>query len=159
MLNATCHSLGQSTPTGPLSSTRTSSTYNSRRTSLDNSVCNDLQNLPTNLIENNENFQSLSCTNAEQSSAAENFQTAQKLSKQNSLEKTVPSISAGSADSITNNSNIRHGGLTQSSIADLEKKLAALRNAEIPDEVYYVMLVFIASTVYILQFISFYFFN
>lgn len=122
---------------------------------MDNSVCNDLQNLPTNLIENSENFQNLSYANVEQSGAPENSQTTQKLSKQNSLEKTVPSISAGSADSTTNNSNTRHGGLTQSSIADLEKKLAALRNAEIPDEVYFVMLVFIASTIYILRFIEF----
>ncbi|XP_065370841.1 serine/threonine-protein kinase Wnk-like isoform X2 [Calliphora vicina] len=129
--NTSCHSLGHSTPTGPLSSTRSSSTYNSRRTSLDNSVGNDLQNL-TNLIESNESVQA-QYTNLE-NDITENTQVFQKLSKQNSLEKTVQSISAGSADSTTNNFNQRQGALTQSSIADLEKKLAALRNAEITDE-------------------------
>lgn len=130
--------MGQSTPTGPLSSTRTSSTYNSRRTYLDNSVSNELQNLTTSLIKCYDNVQAQS-TSIE-NSITENTQVAQKLSKQNSLEKTVPSILAGSADSTTNNSNQRLGGLSQSSIADLEKKLAALRNAEIPDEVLFLLL-------------------
>ncbi|XP_037814486.1 putative uncharacterized protein DDB_G0271606 [Lucilia sericata] len=130
--NTSCHSLGQSTPTGTLSSTRSSSTYNSRRTSLDNSVSNDLQHLTTNHIESSESIQA-QYANME-NGITENTQVSQKLSKQNSLEKTVQSMSAGSADSTTNNSNQRQGGLTQSSIADLEKKLAALRNAEIPDE-------------------------
>ncbi|XP_065355133.1 serine/threonine-protein kinase Wnk-like [Calliphora vicina] len=115
------------TPTGPLSSTRSSSTYNSRRTSLDNSVGggagNDLLNL-TNLLETND------YPNLENDMAESNTQLNQKLSKQNSLEKTMQS---------NDNNNQRQaagggGALTQSSIADLEKKLAALRNAEIPDE-------------------------
>lgn len=131
--NISSQLMGENTPTGPYNSTKMSSTYNSRRQSLGNSVGNELQNVTTNILENNESVQ-VPYTNIE-NNMVENNQVSQKLSKQNSLEKNVQSISVGSAESTTtNNSNQRQGGLTQSSIADLEKKLAALRNAEIPDD-------------------------
>lgn len=136
--------LGQSTPTGPQCSTRASSTYNSRRTSLDNSGGSDIVNAAlanasdkAAILNHNPGTSSLNTIKSESN--------IQKLSKQNSLEKPQIAHSAGSADSITANMSHRHGGLTQSSIADLEKKLAALRHAEILDEVNRVLQYYLLS--------------
>ncbi|XP_013110530.2 uncharacterized protein LOC106089260 isoform X1 [Stomoxys calcitrans] len=152
------------TPTGPLSSTRTTSTFNSRRTSLDNSGCNELQNAVTHLGDFNDvngvtllapnQLQTSLQPSLQQNTIPETFSQSslssepivniferiekQQLSKQNSLESNTqfPPLSSGSVDStITTNTNTqRLCGLSQTSIADLEKKLAALRNVELTDE-------------------------
>ncbi|XP_075148127.1 uncharacterized protein LOC142222069 isoform X2 [Haematobia irritans] len=143
--------------TAPLSSTRTSSTYNSRRTSLDNSGCNDLQNVLTNIIECNDdsaipplvsqqqaNTESAQSQNAGEATARPTNQATelntQKLSNTNSVDMpNVPQItSGGSVESTITSSSMQArtgaGALTQNSIADLEKKLAALRNSEGSEE-------------------------
>ncbi|XP_073815164.1 uncharacterized protein [Musca autumnalis] len=146
------------TPTGPLSSTRSSSTFNSRRTSLDNSGCNEIQNtMPLlqqqlqpqqqpQLLTQQQQFSEFPLQNTTGVGGEpivnifEHMDLHQKLSKQNSLEMPqLPTLSGGSVDStITTNTTAqqRMGGLSQTSIADLEKKLAALRNVEMTDEVF-----------------------
>ncbi|XP_061391220.1 serine/threonine-protein kinase Wnk-like [Musca vetustissima] len=123
--------------TAPLSSTRSSSTYNSRRTSLDNSGCNELQNVLTNIIEGNDGNsgqQPQQETQPNQLNPGDN--STQKISNTNGvaeIKNILPQLPAcGSVDStITSNATqTKTGGLTQNSIADLEKKLAALRNTE-----------------------------
>ncbi|XP_061391221.1 serine/threonine-protein kinase Wnk-like [Musca vetustissima] len=140
------------TPTGPLSSTRSSTTFNSRRTSLDNSGCNDIQNAMPLLQPQQQTHLLTQPTQTQFSefplqnpiaepivNIFEHMDLHQKLSKQNSLETPqLPPLSGGSVDStITTNTNTqRMCGLSQTSIADLEKKLAALRNVEMTDEVF-----------------------
>lgn len=101
-------SLGQNTPTAPLSSTRTSTTYNSRRTSLDKSISND-EDISTQTI-NKENDISEMCK-----------ESSQVPTKQ-------PTIATSSPPSIKNTINQSQGDFPQSSIVDLGNKLAALRN-------------------------------
>lgn len=109
-------------------------TYSSRRTSLES-------------IPNGENLRISSEFDGQiinhSTSCPVSDVTNQQLSKQNSFEN---SQSGGSVDSLTVNSTSSHqqpivshtsnsGGLTQKSFQDLEKKLAALRNADSVDEV------------------------
>ena len=150
--------LGQNTPTGTLNSARGSSVYNSRRTSLDNSCGSDMQHVSTNIIEGVEMSYQVpgvggAGTNSHSTGTSAHtpidmvFEgNTHKLSKQNSLEKTsATGTAAGNASttldasaSTTASTTARSstagagagGGLTQNSIADLEKKLAALRNAD-----------------------------
>lgn len=118
-------SIGQNTPTAALNSARGSSVYNSRRTSIDNSMGSDMQLPASNLNVNHEGAVAgtESTANAEASSD-------KKLTKQESLDKLSNTLSVTSD---TRNAN--NGALNQSSIADLEKKLAALRNADNAEEV------------------------
>ncbi|XP_019892835.2 putative mediator of RNA polymerase II transcription subunit 26 isoform X2 [Musca domestica] len=124
--------------TAPLSSTRTSSTYNSRRTSLDNSGCNELQNALTNIIEadsDNGTPQQESQQTQQIPNTAE--PSVQKNSNINGVINVLQQLPAcGSVDSTITSSTTqaKTGGLTPNSIADLEKKLAALRNTETGEE-------------------------
>ncbi|GBP05455.1 hypothetical protein EVAR_70988_1 [Eumeta japonica] len=104
ILDASCTSLGQNTPSAPLGSTRTSTTYNSRRTSLDKSMSND-EDIPTPTIDKECDF-------------LEN-------NKETSNVSTKPAIATGSPPSIKNNVNQPQGDFAQSSIVDLGNKLAA----------------------------------
>ncbi|XP_034109494.1 uncharacterized protein LOC117571456 isoform X2 [Drosophila albomicans] len=111
-------SFGQNTPTAVLNSARGSSVYNSRRTSIDNSMGSDMQLPATNLNINHEGVVTANDATTEGSD--------KKLAKQESLDKVT---SAGSESR-----NPSNGALNQNSIADLEKKLAALRHADNTEE-------------------------
>lgn len=122
-------SLGQNTPTAVLNSARGSSVYNSRRTSIDNSMGSDMQLLATNL---NINHEGGAVTGVDNTNNPEVCSTGndKKLVKQESLDKV--SISSNAGGESRNPSN---GALNLNSIADLEKKLAALRHADNTEEV------------------------
>ncbi|XP_001958018.3 serine/threonine-protein kinase WNK1 isoform X1 [Drosophila ananassae] len=127
-------SLGQNTPTAALTSARGSgsSVYNSRRTSIDNSVGSDVHlHTATNL---EAPAASSDPTPTEASAGIAMGGTGEKqLSKQPSLEKpSTTSISTNSSDAPQRNPS--NGSINQNSIADLEKKLAALRNTDNADE-------------------------
>lgn len=144
-----------------MNSARGSSVYNSRRTSLDNSGF-DMQHIPTNIIEGVESTYEVPGNNSVRSGGGASSGTAVqtpvdmnsettsnvlKLSKQSSLDKSHSTVAqvttnvqaalaTGGSNSAADVDSYRHvGGLTQSSLADLEKKLAALRNVENSDEV------------------------
>ncbi|KAL7734502.1 hypothetical protein ACLKA6_010821 [Drosophila palustris] len=121
-------SFGQNTPTAVLNSARGSSVYNSRRTSIDNSMGSDMQLLASNLNINHEGAVSgVDNTNNLEACSTGN---EKKLVKQESLDKV--SISSNAGGESRNPSN---GALNLNSIADLEKKLAALRHADNTEEV------------------------
>ncbi|XP_001973647.3 serine/threonine-protein kinase WNK1 isoform X1 [Drosophila erecta] len=124
-------SVGQNTPTAALTSARGSgsSVYNSRRTSIDNSMGSDVHlHTATNL----EGTVSNSDPTPTEASVGITIGTSheKQLSKQPSLEK--PSILTNSSDHPQRNPS--NGSINQNSIADLEKKLAALRNTENTEE-------------------------
>ncbi|XP_017072351.1 serine/threonine-protein kinase WNK1 isoform X2 [Drosophila eugracilis] len=127
-------SVGQNTPTAALTSARGSgsSVYNSRRTSIDNSMGSDVHlHTATNL----EGTISNSDPTPTEASVGIAIGTGheKQLSKQPSLEKpSTTSISTNSSDPPHRNPS--NGSLNQNSIADLEKKLAALRNTENAEE-------------------------
>ncbi|XP_039148930.1 serine/threonine-protein kinase WNK1 isoform X1 [Drosophila simulans] len=127
-------SVGQNTPTAALTSTRGSgsSVYNSRRTSIDNSVGSDVHlHTATNL----EGTVSNSDPTPTEASIGITIGTGheKQLSKQPSLEKpSATSILTNSSDPPQRNPS--NGSINQNSIADLEKKLAALRNTENTEE-------------------------
>lgn len=119
-------SFGQNTPTAALNSARGSSVYNSRRTSIDNSMGSDMQLPAPNL---NVNHEVAAATGTESTANAETG-SDKKLAKQESLDKLSNTLT------VTGDTrNPSNGALNQSSIADLEKKLAALRNADNTEEV------------------------
>ncbi|KAH8373421.1 hypothetical protein KR009_006397, partial [Drosophila setifemur] len=126
-------SVGQNTPTAALTSARGSgsSVYNSRRTSIDNSMGSDVHlHTATNLEGSAAN---LDPTPTEALSGIAIGAGSEKLSKQPSLEKpSITSISTNSSDPPQR--ILSNGSLNQSSIADLEKKLAALRNTDNAEE-------------------------
>ncbi|KAH8239048.1 hypothetical protein KR032_000247, partial [Drosophila birchii] len=122
-------SVGQNTPNATLTSARGSgsSLYNSRRTSIDNSVGSDVHlQTATNL--------DLPVYNTDATPTETTPGNESQLSKQPSLEKppSATLISASGSDAPQRNPS--NGSLNQNSIADLEKKLAALRNADNAEE-------------------------
>ncbi|XP_043862183.1 serine/threonine-protein kinase WNK3 isoform X1 [Drosophila santomea] len=127
-------SVGQNTPTAALTSARGSgsSVYNSRRTSIDNSMGSDVHlHTTTNL----EGTVSNSDPTPTEASVGITIGTGheKQLSKQPSLEKpSTTSILTNSSDPPQRNPS--NGSINQNSIADLEKKLAALRNTENTEE-------------------------
>nr|XP_017001886.2 serine/threonine-protein kinase WNK1 isoform X1 [Drosophila takahashii] len=127
-------SVGQNTPTAALTSARGSgsSVYNSRRTSIDNSMGSDVHlQTSTNL----EGTVSNSDPTPTEASVGITIGTGheKQLSKQPSLEKpSTTSITTNSSDPPQRNPS--NGSINQNSIADLEKKLAALRNVENAEE-------------------------
>ncbi|XP_017042365.1 serine/threonine-protein kinase WNK1 isoform X2 [Drosophila ficusphila] len=127
---ASTASVGQNTPTAALTSARGSgsSVYNSRRTSIDNSMGSDVHlHTATNL----EGTVSNSDPTPTEASVGITIGTSheKQLSKQPSLEKpSTTSIATNSSDPPHRNPS--NGSINQNSIADLEKKLAALRNTE-----------------------------
>ncbi|XP_017128545.1 serine/threonine-protein kinase WNK1 isoform X2 [Drosophila elegans] len=131
---ASVASVGQNTPTAALTSARGSgsSVYNSRRTSIDNSMGSDVHlHTATNL----DGTVSNSDPTPTEASVGISIGTGheKQLSKQPSLEKpSTTSISTNSSDQPQRNPS--NGSLNQNSIADLEKKLAALRNTENAEE-------------------------
>ncbi|XP_065721145.2 serine/threonine-protein kinase Wnk isoform X1 [Drosophila suzukii] len=131
---ASAPSVGQNTPTAALTSARGSgsSVYNSRRTSIDNSMGSDVHlHTATNL----EGTVSNSDPTPTDASVGITIGTGheKQLSKQPSLEKpSTTSISTNSSDPPQRNPS--NGSINQNSIADLEKKLAALRNTENAEE-------------------------
>ncbi|XP_069968433.1 serine/threonine-protein kinase Wnk isoform X5 [Bactrocera oleae] len=132
-------SLGQSTPTGFLNSARGSSVYNSRRTSLDISGGSDFQHLTTNVIEGLESSYQVPGTNVLTSSGAASCTSAHTPIDPNSevggAGGSASSISAGAGYIDFNTGHRQAGGLSKSSLADLEKKLAALRHIDVADEI------------------------
>ncbi|XP_050339180.1 uncharacterized protein LOC126765661 isoform X3 [Bactrocera neohumeralis] len=132
-------SLGRSTPTGFLNSARGSSVYNSRRTSLDISGGSDFQHLTTNVIEGLESSYQVPGTNVRSSSGAASCTSAHTPIDPNSevggAGGSASSISAGAGYIEFNTGNRQAGGLSKSSLADLEKKLAALRHVDVVDEI------------------------
>lgn len=113
---------------------KSTTAYNSRRTSVESIPAGDCQRFSSSEFDGQVINHGTSLTVLDVNN--------QKLSKQNSLEN---SQSGGSVDSLTVNtssscqqplvSNSSGGGLTQKSFQDLEKKLAALRNADSVEEV------------------------
>uniref|UniRef100_A0A034V7L2 Serine/threonine-protein kinase WNK CCTL2 domain-containing protein n=2 Tax=Bactrocera dorsalis TaxID=27457 RepID=A0A034V7L2_BACDO len=132
-------SLGRSTPTGFLNSARGSSVYNSRRTSLDISCGSDFQHLTTNVIEGLETSYQVPCTTVRSSSGAASCTSAHTPIDANSevggAGGSASSMSAGAGYIEFNTGNRQAGGLSKSSLADLEKKLAALRHVDVVDEI------------------------
>uniref|UniRef100_A0A0K8W7B8 non-specific serine/threonine protein kinase n=1 Tax=Bactrocera latifrons TaxID=174628 RepID=A0A0K8W7B8_BACLA len=132
-------SLGRSTPTGFLNSARGSSVYNSRRTSLDISGGSDFQHVTTNVIEGLESSYQVPGTNIRSSSGAASCTSAHTPIDPNSevggAGGSASSISAGAGYIEFNTGNRQAGGLSKSSLADLEKKLAALRHVDVVDEI------------------------
>ncbi|EDV97243.1 GH16739 [Drosophila grimshawi] len=118
-------SLGQNTPTAVLNSARGSSVYNSRRTSIDNSLGSDMQLPASNLNINHETPSQV----VDSIASVETGGTDKKLTKQESLDKLSNTLSVGG-----DAKNASNGALNQNSIADLEKKLAALRNVDNTEE-------------------------
>lgn len=121
-------SFGQNTPTAVLNSARGSSVYNSRRTSIDNSMGSDMQLPSSNINMNHEGAIAGpdNTINLETGTASND----KKLVKQESLDKVSNSSNAGGESR-----NPSNGALNLNSIADLEKKLAALRHADNTEEV------------------------
>ncbi|KAH8295841.1 hypothetical protein KR018_011717, partial [Drosophila ironensis] len=128
-------SVGQNTPTAALTSARGSgsSVYNSRRTSIDNSVGSDVHLHTTTNLEGPVASSDPTPTEASAGIAMGATAGEKQLSKQPSLEKpSSTSITTNSSDAPQRNPS--NGSLNQNSIADLEKKLAALRNTDNAEE-------------------------
>lgn len=103
---ASVSSISQSTSVTATSSAKGSSVYNSRRTSLDNSISDVFNiNTPTNLIESNAAQTPSECSSDYSSSGS-----GRKLSKQGSLDQTKD-------------------GMIEGSLASLQQKLAQLTSA------------------------------
>ncbi|XP_054091482.1 mucin-4 isoform X3 [Zeugodacus cucurbitae] len=128
-------SLGQSTPTGFLNSARGSSVYNSRRTSLDISGGSDFQHVTTNVIEGLESSYQVPGANVRTSSGAASCTSAHTPIDPHSEGGSASSVSACAGFIECNTGPRQAGGLSKSSLADLEKKLAALRNVDVADEI------------------------
>ncbi|XP_053967706.1 serine/threonine-protein kinase WNK1 isoform X7 [Anastrepha ludens] len=131
-------SFGQSTPTGILNSARGSSVYNSRRTSLDTSGGSEFQHLTTNVIEGVESSYQVPGAHVRTSSDAASCTSAHTPidihPEVGGLGGSTSSVSAGTGQPECAAGHRQTGGLTKNSLADLEKKLAALRNVDLADE-------------------------
>ncbi|XP_020816474.1 serine/threonine-protein kinase WNK1 isoform X1 [Drosophila serrata] len=123
-------SVGQNTPNAALTSARGSgsSLYNSRRTSIDNSVGSDVH------LQTASNLEGLPVGNSDPTPTDSTPGNESQLSKQPSLEKQPSATLILTSCSDAPQRNPSNGSLNQNSIADLEKKLAALRNADNPEE-------------------------
>ncbi|XP_017034465.1 serine/threonine-protein kinase Wnk [Drosophila kikkawai] len=123
-------SVGQNTPNAALTSARGSgsSLYNSRRTSIDNSVGSDVH------LQAATNLEALSVGNSDPTPTDTTPSNENQLSKQPSLEKPPSATLISTGGSEAPQRNPSNGSLNQNSIADLEKKLAALRNADNAEE-------------------------
>ncbi|KAH8258740.1 hypothetical protein KR038_005782, partial [Drosophila bunnanda] len=129
-LNKPASSVGQNTPNAALTSARGSgsSLYNSRRTSIDNSVGSDVH------LQTATNLEGLPGGNSDPTPTDTTPGNESQLSKQPSLEKPPSSTLISTNCSDAPQRNPSNGSLNQNSIADLEKKLAALRNADNTEE-------------------------
>ncbi|XP_023159032.1 uncharacterized protein LOC101451678 isoform X1 [Ceratitis capitata] len=134
----TAQSLGQSTPAGIINSARGSSVYNSRRTSLDISGGSDFQHLTTNVIEGVESLyqvpNSQMLTNSGGASCTSAHTPIDPHSEVGVIMGSSSIVSAGAGLAECATGHRQPCGLTKSSLADLEKKLAALRNVDVGDE-------------------------
>ncbi|KAH8286476.1 hypothetical protein KR054_009814, partial [Drosophila jambulina] len=123
-------SVGQNTPNAALTSARGSgsSLYNSRRTSIDNSVGSDVH------LHAATNLEGLPFANPDPTPTDTTPGNESQLSKQPSLEKPPSATLISASGNEAPQRNPSNGSLNQNSIADLEKKLAALRNADNTEE-------------------------